>query len=234
MGAPPVDEVEALMKILLIEDDPDIAANMMDYLSGEGHSVDLAFDGPRGLVAAQAGDLDIIIADVNLPGLNGFDLSRTLRTAFGITTPIIFTTARGELSDKLEGFEAGGWDYLVKPFSLAELSARLRALTLRQAGAACRRLGRLSYNPATRSVSLPGGAAPLPRIAAELLTLLLSRHPEPVSRDTIVERIWGEEEPDSSPLRSHVSDLRRRLQDLGAGVALRSRRGAGYWLEEDR
>ena len=109
------------MRILLIEDDTDIAGNIADYLSRSGTVVDFAYDGDDGLRMARRGEHDVILLDVNLPGINGFELCRRLRQEEGVMTPVIFTTARGEIADTLEGFEAGGWDYLVKPFSLNTL-----------------------------------------------------------------------------------------------------------------
>ena len=218
------------MQILLVEDDADIAGNIVDFLSEGAEVVDLAYDGEDGLARALAGDHDVILLDVNLPGISGFELCRRLREGHGRHTPVIFTTARGDLDCKLEGFESGGWDYLVKPFSLAELAARIRALGLRQTGGAALQVGALSYRPQARTVSVHGAPVYLPNIIFRLLTTLMSRHPDAVSRERLVTAIWGEEEPDSSPLRSHISELRRHLGQLESGVELVSIRGHGYAL----
>ena len=218
------------MQILLVEDDTDIAGNIIDFFSATGHVVDLAYDGEDGLTLAASGDHDVILLDVNLPGLDGFELCRRLRSEHGVQTPVIFTTARGDLDGKLQGFDSGGWDYLVKPFSLAELSARIRALGLRQTSGIALKVGALSYLPQARALSINDVPVYLPNIVFRLLTTLMSRYPEAVSRDRLVAAIWGEEEPDSSPLRSHISELRRHLGLLESGVELISIRGHGYAL----
>jgi DNA-binding response OmpR family regulator len=220
------------LRLLLIEDDTDIAGNIADYLGRSGTMVDFAYDGNDGLRMAARAEHDVILLDVNLPGLNGFELCRRLREEHRVQTPVIFTTARGEVADTLEGFDAGGWDYLVKPFSLAELSARIRALTLRQSVDKDMIAGELSYNATRRRLTAGGRIVQLPNIAFRLLTAMLAAYPDAVGRDKLVRGIWGEEEPDSSPLRSHISDLRTRLATLDAGVELQVIRGFGYALVE--
>lgn len=220
------------MRVLLVEDDADIAGNIGDFLESQDAIVDFAYDGDDGLRMASSETYDVILLDVNLPGVNGFDLCRRLRGEVGLQTPVIFTTARGEITDKLEGFEAGGWDYLVKPFSLAELAARIRALALRQMPETALSAGALNFNPHRRRLAIGGRAVHLPNIAFRLLTALMRAYPDAISREQLVIDIWGEEEPDSSPLRSHISDLRARLQALKAGVELQVVRGYGYALVE--
>jgi DNA-binding response OmpR family regulator len=220
------------MRVLVVEDDADIAGNIGDFLAGRDAIVDFAYDGDDGLRQARRGGYDVILLDVNLPGVSGFDLCRQLRADASVQTPVIFTTARGEITDKLEGFEAGGWDYLVKPFSLAELGARIQALALRQSPQQALAAGALSFNPARRRLTVKGRTVHLPNIAFRLLTALMRAYPDAISREQLVTDIWGEEEPDSSPLRSHVSDLRARLATLRAGVELQVVRGFGYALSE--
>ena len=152
------------MRILLVEDDSDIAANISDFLTATGHVVDIAHDGADGLRLAREHAHDLFLLDVNLPVLSGFELCRVLRETLHIEAPILFTTARSALPDKLSGFEAGGWDYLVKPFSLAELDARIRATQLRTSAASTCRLGRSSFRPATRCLTVENTDIQLPRI----------------------------------------------------------------------
>jgi len=220
------------MRILLIEDDVDIASNIADYLSSENIIVDFAYDGEDGLQQARTGQFDVILLDVNLPRINGFDLCRLLRTECGDLTPVIYTTARGDLVDRLEGFDVGGWDYLVKPFSLAELGARIRALTLRQLPDRPLRVGSLTFIPRLRRLCVDDRAIHLPNIAFRLLAALMQTFPDVLSRERLIAQIWGEEEPDSSPLRSHVSYLRKQLKQLETGVRLEAVRGFGYILIE--
>lgn len=222
------------MRILLVEDDSDIAANISDFLTATGHVVDVAHDGADGLRLAREHAHDLFLLDVNLPVLSGFELCRVLRETLHIEAPILFTTARSALPDKLAGFEAGGWDYLVKPFSLAELDARIRATQLRTSAASTCRLGRSSFRPATRCLTVENTDIQLPRIQAALLSALLRAYPHPADRGGLIAEIWGEEEPDSAPLRSHVSSLRNVLARHGAGIEVQLVRGLGYRLVETR
>ena len=218
------------MRILLVEDDSDIAGNMIDYLEERGHAVDYGYDGSEGERLARAGPHDLYLLDINLPRQSGFDLCATLRADIGTQAPIIFTTARGELADKLKGFELGAWDYLVKPFSLAELSARIGALALRQEQEEDLHVGNMSLNPRGRLLSVGESQQRLPNIAFQLLLRLMKSHPDGIERDRIIADIWGCEEPDSSPLRSHISDLRRRLKRCHADHGVEAIKGFGFCL----
>lgn len=221
------------MRVLLVEDDVDIAANISDYLTAAGHVVDLAFDGADGLRVARERQHDLFLLDANLPVINGFELCRILREVLQLDAPVLFTTARGDLDDKLAGFAAGGWDYLVKPFSLAELDARIQATRLRGGeGQACQ-IGGLQFRSANRTLRVGDSQRVLPRIPALILEALVRAYPNPVERGALIVEIWGEEEPDSAPLRSHVSELRRTLGTLGACARIELVRGLGYALVED-
>jgi len=178
------------MRLLVIEDDTDIAGNIGDYLSAAGHVVDFAYSGKAGLTVCADAEFDAILLDVNLPGLGGFDVCRRLRTDLGVSTPVIFITARGDITDRLAGFEAGGWDYLVKPFSLAELSARLNALQLRDTGADTLSVGDLTVDPGRRVMTSGTQSTPLPNIAFRLLTALMRAHPDALDRNALVTPIW--------------------------------------------
>ena len=220
------------MRALLIEDDTDIAGNICDFLDREGVVVDIAYDGSDGLHIARQNRHDIILLDVNLPRMDGFALCRSLRETYGVHTPVIFITARGDLTDKLEGFDAGGWDYLVKPFPLSELWARIRAMSLRLDTPDALAVGQLRFQPHRRRLSVNDQVVHMPNIVFRILTALMAAYPDTLSRDALISSIWGEEEPDSSPLRSHMSDLRTRLRTLGAGVEIQSIRGVGYMLKD--
>lgn len=215
------------MRLLLIEDDTDIAGNICDFLAARGHVVDWAYDGRSGRDQALAGGHDQLLVNVNLPGCDGFSLCRDLR-ATGDSRPVLFITARGEIEDKLSGFEAGAWDYLVKPFSLAELEARIRAAGLRSLPPSPIRFGPISWQPGRRLFVVEDKPLVLPNIAQTILASLIAAAPGIVPRDQLVSAIWGEEEPDSSPLRSHISDLRSRLSAFG--MTIKTLRGAGYRL----
>ena len=218
------------MRTLLVEDDDDIAGNMIDYLEARQHVVDHAFDGAEGIRLATSGTYDLYLLDINLPHRSGFDLCRLIRDELNIRAPIIFTTARGELSDKLRGFELGAWDYLVKPFSLAELWARIQALALRDTQPDDLEVGSMRLNTKGRLLKVGEWEQRLPNIAYQLLIRLMKTHPDGIGRDQLVREIWGSEEPDSSPLRSHVSDLRKRLREAGADHEIQAIKGFGFCL----
>ena len=140
------------MRLLIIEDNADIAANLAGYLGPLGHSLDFAENGYGGLALIAQNEYDVVVLDLGLPGLDGLALCRKIRTELGKATPVLMLTARDTVEDKIAGFESGTDDYLVKPFSLAELEARLKALARRAGGSvtgAVLRVGDLSFNPET-------------------------------------------------------------------------------------
>lgn len=219
------------MHLLIVEDDRTIAENLYDYLEARGHQCDYA----DSLAAASAllarGAFDAMVLDRNLPDGDGLALARRLRTE-GRATPILVLTARDTLEDKLLGFEAGGDDYLVKPFALQELEVRLLALARRNAARPAEPLlqhGALSFNAATQELRLHGCPLALPpkplRLAAELLA-----QPERVfSRRELEIAVWGHEQDSSDNLRSVLHTLRRALGD-DASTQVVNVHGLGYKL----
>lgn len=223
------------MWILLVEDNDALAANIGEYLEQEGDIVDFAHDGLSGLRLAEANAYDVLVLDLMLPGLDGLQLAARLRERASHRTPILMLTARDTLKDKLDGFEAGGDDYLTKPFDLLELRARLKAL-VRRAGGGNRVLafGDLIYDTGTLAVKR--GAAPikLTRTGLRMLELLMRRAPEVVSRQEMERAIWGDEPPDSdAALRVHVHGLRVALDRPFDIKLLHTVPGIGYRLAPD-
>ena len=168
------------MRILIIEDDATIAANLYDYFEAHGHSIDAAGDGVTGLHLAVSQTFDVIVLDLGLPGMDGLSLARKLREEAHIETPILMLTARDTLDDKLEGFSRGADDYLVKPFSLKEVEARLTAMHRRSSGRVTPRLleyGQLTLDPKTMAVTFAGNEVKLPPKCLRILELLMrERH----------------------------------------------------------
>nr|AGC09576.1 response regulator [uncultured organism] len=198
------------MDVLLIEDNPDLAGNIVDYLESRGHRVDLARDGLSGLHFAASKAFDAIVLDLGLPGIDGVELCRRLRHE-GITTPILMLTARGELDDKVLGLEAGADDYLVKPLSLRELEARLRAQARRAAGGLEQQrlqVGDLLLDDRTRQVWRQGRRITLAPFDYQLLRLLMRASPAVLSRERLEAQLWGDDPPDSDALRAHIHRLR--------------------------
>jgi DNA-binding response OmpR family regulator len=221
--------------LLLVEDNPDLVANVSDYLEGRGHSLDIAYNGFAGLGFALESDYDAVILDLMLPGLDGLEVCTRLRAA-GRALPVLMLTARDGLEDKLEGFASGADDYLVKPFALQELEARLNALLRRgQGGTGVQRLhvGDLELDLRTRRATRAGQALELPPIPMKLLELLMRKAPGVVGRDEMARAIWGDEPPDSDALRTHLHTLRQAIDKPFARPLLHTVRGFGYRLAHD-
>lgn len=222
------------MRILIIEDNPDIAANIGDYLEEVGHTVDFAGDGVTGLHLAIVNDFDAIVLDLALPGMDGLEVCRKLRTEAGKNTPVLMLTARDRLEDKLAGFETGADDYLVKPFELQEVEARLRVLTSRGARRASKeiQIGDLVFNVDTLTVTRQGHEIDLNPIGLKLLRCLMEASPNVVTRAELEKEVWGEEMPDSDSLRVHIHSLRSAIDKPYGTKMIQTRHGIGYRLLE--
>jgi DNA-binding response OmpR family regulator len=224
------------MRVLIIEDNRDLASNMFDFMEAKGHEVDAAGDGITGLHLAVVNDYDAIVLDLMLPGMDGITLCKKLRTEAGKQTPILMITARDELEDKILGLEAGADDYLVKPAELREVELRLRVLQRRGSGQAQKRsmaVADLSLDPLTISVKRGGIPILLPPIPYKILELLLARSPQVIARDDIERIIWGESRPDSDSLRAHWYLLRELVDKPFQKKLLHTVRGFGYQLKVD-
>lgn len=221
------------MKILIIEDDAAIAANLYDFLQARGHAVDAAADGLTGLHLALTGKFDAIVLDLGLPGLDGAALCRKLREEARDDTPVLMLTARDTLQDKLEGFAQGADDYVVKPFALEEVEARLLALNRRRAGRLVGRTlaaGELTLDPETLATRFRGREVKLPPKCLRILRLLMTRPERVFSRREIETEVWGEEQETSDTLRSHMHVLRRELVRAGGYDPIENVHGLGYRL----
>ncbi|GAB4171475.1 MAG: response regulator transcription factor [Wenzhouxiangellaceae bacterium] len=221
-----------MMQILIIEDNRDIAANLGDFLSDRGHVVDYAADGVTGLRLAVDQDFDAIVLDLALPGLDGLEVCRRLREEARKNTPVLMLTARDQLEDKLHGFDCGADDYLVKPFELREVEARLEVLARRGRRVAPRvlRVGPLEFNLETMTVTREGRVIALNPIGYKLLEKLMMASPAVVSRAELEHHVWGEELPDSDSLRVHIHSLRAAIDKPFDRPLLITRHGIGYSL----
>lgn len=219
------------MRILIIEDDATIAANLYDFLEARGHSIDAAADGITGLHLATSQEFDVIVLDVGLPALDGIALARKLRSEAHVETPILMLTARDTLDDKLAGFAGGADDYLVKPFALQEVEVRLTALYKRSSGRATGRpliAGAVTLDPRTMNVRYAGKAVRLPPKCLHILELLMQEPGRVISRDEIERLVWGEAQETSDTLRSHLHTLRRALVSAGGSDPIETLHGVGY------
>lgn len=222
--------------LLLIEDHRDIAESIVDFLEPHGFAVDYAADGITGLHLAVTNPYDVIVLDVMLPGIDGLTVCRKIREEARRETPILMLTARDTLEDKITGLDAGADDYLVKPFEIRELEARLRSMVRRHRGAITREthtVGDLMIDLATVKVTRAGRALSLTPIGFRLLTVLARASPRVVSRRDLEREVWGEMPPDSDALRSHLYNLRKAIDRPFDRPLLHTVAASGYRLADD-
>ncbi|MGW5052850.1 response regulator transcription factor [Actinokineospora sp. NPDC004072] len=221
--------------VLLAEDDTAIAEPLSRALHREGYDVVVVGDGHRALDLASAGGLDLLVLDLGLPGLDGLDVCRRLRAA-GRSIPVLMLTARADEVDFVVGLDAGADDYVAKPFRLAELLARIRALLRRQAPGAIEVNG-VRMDLAARVVTVDGVEINLANKEFELLRVLIQRAGQVVTREEILSEVWSDPElKGSKTLDMHMSWLRRKLGDVGPRVAERriaTVRGVGFRFNAD-
>ncbi|MEM1207532.1 MAG: response regulator transcription factor [Acidobacteriota bacterium] len=222
------------MRVLIIEDDHDVAANVGEFLEDQGHEVDFAYDGPGGLQRALSAPWDAVVLDLRLPGLDGLEICRQLRQERAWETPVLMLTARDTLPDRLEGFGAGADDYLVKPFALSELAARLEALNHR--GLARRpvlRVEDLELDTGTLIVTRQGRRLDLKPASLKLLRRLMEAAPAVLTREDLERVLWTDEPPESAALNTHIYNLRRAIDRPFERPLLHSVSGVGYRLGDD-
>lgn len=221
------------MRILVIEDNPDILANVLDYLSLKGFTTDCAHDGLSGLHLASQNSYDLIVLDLMLPGLDGLQVCQRLRNEARSSVPILMLTARDALDDRLQGLRAGADDYLIKPFALAELVARIEAILRRTQGNRQRQLqvADLVYDLDTLEVSRQQQAIRLNPLGLKLLQVLMQKSPGVVRREALEQALWGDDSPDSDSLRSHIHQLRQAIDKPFANALLHTVHGIGYCLK---
>lgn len=219
------------MRILVIEDNRDILANILDYFQLKGYVADCAEDGLSGLHRAATERYDLIVLDVMLPGIDGFQLCKRLREDGRDETPIIMLTARDTLNDRLAGFAAGADDYLVKPFALAELVARIEAVSRRFRGKRqVLEVEDLRFELDTLRVSRADKALKLTPVGLRLLEILMRKSPAVVRREELEEALWGDDVPDSDSLRSHIHQLRQTIDKPFGNALLHTVHGVGFRL----
>ncbi|TMG70407.1 MAG: response regulator transcription factor [Chloroflexi bacterium] len=226
------------MRVLLVEDEPAVRDAVERALRGAGHKADLAREGPQGLEMAMTNPYDAVVLDLGLPGLDGVEVCRRLR-AKGNEVPVLMLTARAAVKDRVEGLDAGADDYLVKPFALDELLARIRALGRRsEDGGAAKGRGALQF----MDIKLDRDAMecrrgdrliPLTRTEYSLLELFMANARKVLPRDVIFDRVWGYDfGPDSNSLDVYVGYLRRKLEQDGGARVIQTVRGVGYVMKE--
>lgn len=216
------------MRILIVEDEPDLLAGLAQALREEGYAVDTADNGDDGLFNAEGTDYDAIVLDVMLPGMDGREVLRRLRKTK--KTPVLMLTARDQTRDRVKGLDAGADDYVVKPFDLEEIFARLRALIRRSANQSSNlmEIGAVRINAAARTVTINGQMVELTAREYSLVEFLARHRGELVTRTQLYEHLFDENECSLSNLLDvHVSNVRKKL---GAEFIV-TRRGYGYCIE---
>jgi two-component system, OmpR family, alkaline phosphatase synthesis response regulator PhoP len=228
-----------MTRILVVEDNPDLAFGLRNNLEIEGYEVAVAEDGPSGLTRARESTPDLVILDLMLPGMDGYRVLRALR-AEGFERPVLILTARGEEADKVIGFRNGADDYVTKPFGVLELLARIEALLRRstgatraQASAAAERFGDVEVDRAARTVMRDGIPVYLAPMEFELLIALLHRRGAVATRQELMREVWGHRAVVvSRTVDTHIAELRRKLEhDPAEPKHILTVRKAGYRLE---
>jgi len=220
-----------MARILLVEDDPALSRGIIALLKAAGHAADSAKDGETALFLADAEPCSLVILDIGLPGISGFEVIKRLRTR-GCKTPILVLTARDHVTDRVKGLDLGADDYLAKPFELSELEARARALIRRshrheQTKTAC---GPLEYDSVDHSFRLDGESLALTPRERAVLEVLILRNGRAINKETLSEKIFGiDESVNPDAIEIYVYRLRKKLER--SGVAIVTLRGLGYLLE---
>ncbi|WP_300659620.1 response regulator transcription factor [uncultured Acetatifactor sp.] len=225
------------MKILLIEDDMELCGSIQEELQKAGYVVDCCYDGETAMIHALNREYgyDLAVIDRMLPIIDGMTVIKAMRRK-GISIPVIITTGMSELNDRIEGLDNGADDYLVKPFHISELLARIRALTRRPAEIrqeTCICFADLSFDQAEHLLTCGGNSLLLTARESEVLSVFLSRPHSLISRDQLIYKIWGTD-TDIVPgnVDNYISFLRKRLREIGSGCEIKTVYGSGYRLED--
>lgn len=218
------------MVILLVEDDLSLAELVIEYLSDEGYDCDHAANGDHALELILNNPYEVIILDVNLPRRDGFEICKSVRSS-GITTPIIMLTARGDLDDKLSGFELGANDYLVKPFAMPELVARLNVQSGRNLHSPCINISDLAISPEQYKAQRGEHSLKLSREEWKLLLHLARKSPNVVSREALEDLIWPDGAPSNDALKMAIYRLRKTVDANGMVPLIHTIRGVGIVLK---
>lgn len=221
------------MRILIVEDETRLAETLRQLMEDQRYQADMVGDGADGVDYGLTGQYDLIILDVMLPKVDGFEVARRLRSAH-ISTPILMLTARDDISDKIGGLDCGADDYMTKPFDSGELMARVRALTRRQGEVLgdVLKVGDLSLECSSRLLRVGERSVRLGFKEFEVMRLLMVNSRAVVSKETLIAKIWGlDSEAEDNNVEVYISFLRKKLAYLGRRIAISTVRKVGYYLE---
>ncbi len=221
------------MKILYAEDETALSEAVTEILRHKNYVVDAVYDGEEAMDYIMSDKYDGIILDVMMPKMSGIDVLKTIRS-MGISTPVLLLTAKGEVSDKVEGLNAGADDYLAKPFAMPELIARVGALTRRTGEIIPDNMtvGNVTLSRTLYELSTPSGEVRLSKKEYQMMEMLMKSKDRPISTDSFMTRIWGyDSEAEINVVWVYISYLRKKLQSLDADIQISALRGRGYILE---
>ena len=216
--------------ILMVEDHFELAATVCEFLEAHGYVIDHARNLDAAKTFLKSQHYNLLLLDINLPDGSGYDLCEWIRNQQNMDIPVLMLTARDTLDDKLKGFSAGTDDYLVKPFDFNELVMRIRALIKRALGEVANhklQIHDLVLDSATQTVSRAGQSIELPPIQFKLLKILMRNSPKVITKQEIMIELWGDEEPESDALRSHIYNLRKMIDKPFAQKLLHTVSGVG-------
>lgn len=230
----PKPPLQSPLRLLVVEDQVDLAENLFEFLGEDRYRLDFAADGLTALHLLATQSYDVIVLDLMLPGVNGYDICRRIRQDLHCQTPVILMTALSAMADKEKGFDCGADDYLVKPFELRELQLRIEALHRRHSPQRpVLTAGDIRFDPGTLEVELRGSKTTLSGTPARLFELLVRAYPSFLSHEALTDSVWGARhgETEGNSLRTHIYTLRKSLQSgLGHGL-VKTIHGRGYSLE---
>lgn len=222
-----------ILRVLIVEDNIALAQNLNDYFNCEHYILDFASDGLTALHLIANNNYDVIALDINLPGVSGFEICRRLRSDLQSNTPIIMMTASGDIESKVEGFEYGADDYIVKPFPLKELQLRIDALYKRSngCGTSIIKIENLTFNQGTLEVSLGGlQTIELSGMGAKIFEVIMNGYPNYIPYDELRHKLWGDRDIEVNVLRTHVYSLRKMLKEGLGQELIKTVHSRGYKL----
>lgn len=220
------------MQILIVEDDVRLAQAVAKILEENNYQADMVHDGQSGLDYAESGIYDVVVLDVMLPKMDGFEVAKQLRRK-GVNTPVLMLTARSQIPDKIEGLDSGADDYMTKPFSPAEMLAHLRALTRRQGQVVFETLSfdDLQLNLESHDLSCGSKSINLSFKEFSIMNILMANKGQIVSKDTLISKVWGvESSAVDNNVEAYISFLRKKLKFLGSSAQIETVRKVGYRL----
>mgnify|MGYP002700344700 CR=1 FL=1 len=227
-----------MANILIVEDDLDIATGIAEFLAPKGYQLDFAYNGKQAMSHLNEHSYDLVLLDINLPFIDGFDICRSLLQDKLAKLPVIIMSARGATDDILKGFESGAWDYLVKPFSFAELSARIETnlskaslAKTNMANKAIHIFNGVELDESTLVFHFNNQAIQLHQVGFDIVAALLNASPQVVKTKALHRTLWGENTPDSDPLRAHVYKLRKQFSQTFGQKFIITIKGIGYRFE---